>query len=114
MTDRPHILLAHPPQDPEAADLPAGIRESGAPVRGRGGQVGGVVAEPLSPHRPERAGLPHSVPHLTGSLKVFCHERVNVTDGRRYRLSSSFIRSQFKHRRRLRRASHVRQMRMTW
>ena len=66
------------------------------------------------PTDPSSAGLPHSVPHLTGSLKVFCHERVNVTDGRRYRLRSSFIRSQFKHRRRLRRASHVRQIRMTW
>ena len=51
-----------------------------------------------SPHRPERARLTHSVPHLTGSLKVLCHERVIVTDGRVNRLRSLFIRSQFRHR----------------
>ena len=33
MTDRPHILLAHHLKALEAADLPAGIRESGAPMR---------------------------------------------------------------------------------
>ena len=51
---------------------------------------------------------------LTGSLKVLRHERVTVTDGRRYRLRSSFIRSQVMRRRRLRRASYFRQMRATW
>ena len=78
----------------------------------RPGRRGRYRAPP--PHRAERARLTHSVPHLTGSLKKRCHERVIVTGGRGYRLRSSFIRSQFKPRRRLRRESHIRQMRATW
>ena len=47
------------------------------------------------PTEPSVRELTHSVPHLTGSRKEFCHERGNETDGRGYRLRSSFIRSQF-------------------
>ena len=61
----------------------------------------------------ERVRLTHSVPHLTGSRREFCRERENKTDGRGCRLSSSFIWFQITRRRRLRRASHFRQVRAT-
>ena len=77
------------------------------------GRVGGVVTEPLPPQTRACAidALGSSPARFA---QEFCHERMNVTDGRGYRLRSSFIRSQFRRLRRLRRASHVRQMRMTW
>ena len=78
----------------------------------RPGRRGHCCAPP--PTETERARLTHSVPHLAGSLKNVRHARGYVTDGRGYRLSSSFIRSQFMRRRRRRRASHLRQMRATW
>ena len=78
-----------------------------------GGRVGGVVAEPLPPQTRACAtdALGSSPDRFAQGV---CHERVIVTGGRGYRLRSSFIRSQFMRRKRLRRASHVRQMRVTW
>ena len=77
------------------------------------GRVGGVVAEPLPPQT--RACATDA---LGSSPDRFaqegCHERVIVTGGRGYHLRSSFIRSQFRRRKRVRRASHIRQMRVTW
>ena len=98
----PFAARAHPGSHGVAERLPR--------VKGR---VGGVVTEPLPPQSRACA-----IDALGSSPDRFaqeaCHERVIVTGGRGYRLRSSFIRSQFKPRRRLRRESHIRQMRATW
>ena len=91
---------------------PTGAFQS-MPQRCRNGRVGGVVTEPLPPQTRAWAidALGSSPDRFAQEL---CHERVYETDGRGYRLRSSFIRSQFRRLRRLRRASHIRQMRVTW
>ena len=77
------------------------------------GRVGGGIA---APHPSQtRAGAIDALGSSPDRFaQEFCHERVNVTGGRGSRLRITAIRSQFRHLRRLRRASHFRQMRTTW
>ena len=74
-------------------------------------RVGGDVATP-TPRRPGLAGLPHPVPHETGSL-AGAYRWMILAFGRGYRLSKAFRRPQRNRPSRSRRDSHFFQIRTT-